>query len=78
MKAPLGLTVVSSKQRIEVVSPILPQVRPQRVSSFLNLEFSSLLLAITQEVPKLAGVNMMLNVNQKPLIELKGARELFH
>lgn len=36
MKAPLGLTVVSSKQRIEVVSPILPQVRPQRVSSFLN------------------------------------------
>lgn len=36
MKAPLGLTVVSSKQRIEVVSPILPQVRPQRVSSFLD------------------------------------------
>lgn len=36
MKAPLGLTVVSSKQRIEVVSSILPQVGPQRVGSFLN------------------------------------------
>lgn len=40
------------------------------------LEFSSLLLAIAEEVSELTGVDMVLNVNQKPLIELKGAREL--
>lgn len=31
-----------------------------------------------QEVSKLAGINVMLNVNQKPLVELKGTGELFH
>lgn len=40
------------------------------------LEFSSLLLAVAEEVPELTGVDMVLDVNQKPLVELKGAREL--
>lgn len=42
------------------------------------LEFSSLLLAIAEEVSELTGVNVVLNVNQKALVELKGARELLH
>lgn len=42
------------------------------------LEFSSLLLAIAEEVSELTGVDVVLNVNQKPLVELKGARELLH
>lgn len=36
MKAPVGLTVVSSTQRIEVVRSVLPQLWPQGVRSFLN------------------------------------------
>lgn len=43
-----------------------------------SLEFSSLLLAVTQEVSKLAGIDVMLDVNQEALIELKGTGELSH
>lgn len=43
-----------------------------------SLEFSSLLLAVTQEVSKLAGINVMLDVNQEPLVELKGTGKLPH
>lgn len=42
------------------------------------LQLSSLLLAVTQEVTKLAGIDMVLYVDQESLIELKGTRKLFH
>lgn len=35
-KGSLGLTVVGSEEGVRVVGPVLPQVSPQRVCSFLN------------------------------------------
>lgn len=42
------------------------------------LQLSSLLLAVTQEIPKLARIDVMLYVDEESLIEFKGTRKLFH
>lgn len=42
------------------------------------LQLSSLLLAVTQEIPKLARIDVMLYVDEESFIEFKGTRKLFH
>lgn len=47
MKGSLGLPVIGSKQRVHVVGPILPQVSPYRVCSFLNSVIRKISLKVT-------------------------------
>lgn len=42
------------------------------------LQLSSLLLAVTQEIPKLARIDMMLYVDEESFTEFKSTRKLFH
>lgn len=37
-----------------------------------------ILLAVSKEVPKLAGKNMVMDLQQEDFIKLKGTRKLFH
>lgn len=41
-------------------------------------EFLPLLVAGAQEVAKLAGINVVMELEQEALVELKGAGELLH
>lgn len=57
--------------------PQMPHVNILRKKRLI-LQLSSFLLAVTQEIPELAGVDVMLYMDEEPLIELKGTRKLFH
>lgn len=61
---------------------ILFALTPSPYSIFsheLNLPYIfPILLAVSKEVPKLAGKNMIMDLQQEDFIKLKGTRKLFH
>lgn len=44
---------------------------------FDSLKVLSLSLAVAQEVPKLAGMDVLVDLNEEPLTELESLRKLF-